>query len=151
MEITITTLSENTAGLPGYLAEWGLSMLIEADSTKILFDTGAGVAAVHNAELMDLDFKDIDRVVISHGHYDHTGGLTHLLKRIRKEIEVIAHPEIFGPKYDCRTGQPEKYIGIPSSRGELENLGARFVFEPFAGPDRGKHSDYRRNTGGDRF
>ena len=48
MEIKITTLAENTAAL-GYLAEWGLCMLIEADGVKVLFDTGAGIAAVHNA------------------------------------------------------------------------------------------------------
>ena len=51
MEIKITTLSENSAGL-GSLAEWGLSMLVEADSMKVLFDTGASISAVHNAQLL---------------------------------------------------------------------------------------------------
>jgi metal-dependent hydrolase (beta-lactamase superfamily II) len=54
MEINITTLAENTAEL-GFLAEWGLSMLVEADGVKVLFDTGMGVAAVHNAQLFGID------------------------------------------------------------------------------------------------
>jgi 7,8-dihydropterin-6-yl-methyl-4-(beta-D-ribofuranosyl)aminobenzene 5'-phosphate synthase len=72
MEIKITTLAENTAG-HGFLAEWGLSMFIKADGLKVLFDTGAGTAAVHNASLLGIDLAAVDKIVLSHGHYDHTG------------------------------------------------------------------------------
>jgi 7,8-dihydropterin-6-yl-methyl-4-(beta-D-ribofuranosyl)aminobenzene 5'-phosphate synthase len=126
MDIKITTLSENTAGLPGYLAEWGLSMLIEADNTKILFDTGAGASTVHNAELMDIEFKDIDRIVISHGHYDHTGGLREVLQKIGRPVEIIAHPDIWSSKYGRIRKGPEHFAGLPFRRELLENLGARF-------------------------
>ena len=85
MEIKITTLSENTAA-PGGLAEWGLSMLVEADGQKILFDTGGGIAAVHNAELMKIDLAAVDRMVLSHGHYDHTGGLLEVLRRAGRKV-----------------------------------------------------------------
>jgi 7,8-dihydropterin-6-yl-methyl-4-(beta-D-ribofuranosyl)aminobenzene 5'-phosphate synthase len=125
MEINITTLAENTAEL-GYLAEWGLSMFIEADGARVLFDTGMGVAAVHNAQLFDIDLATIDKIVLSHGHRDHTGGLREVLMRIKKEVEVIAHPDIWASKYTRWRKQPEQYSGLPFRRELLESLGARF-------------------------
>jgi 7,8-dihydropterin-6-yl-methyl-4-(beta-D-ribofuranosyl)aminobenzene 5'-phosphate synthase len=124
MEVKITTLSENTAKF-GYLAEWGLSMLVEADSVKILMDTGLSFSAVHNAQLMGIDLATIDRIVLSHGHVDHTGGLREILK-IKGEVEVIAHPDIWTAKYSKRNEEGTKHIGIPFTREELESLGARF-------------------------
>jgi len=73
MECRITTLAENTAGAPQTFAEWGFSALIEADGKSILMDTGLGHAITHNAELLDVDLKKIDVIVLSHGHADHTG------------------------------------------------------------------------------
>jgi 7,8-dihydropterin-6-yl-methyl-4-(beta-D-ribofuranosyl)aminobenzene 5'-phosphate synthase len=125
MEIKITTLAENTAE-PGYLAEWGLSMLVEADGVKVLFDTGMGMAAVHNAGLFDIDLATIDKIVLSHGHHDHTGGLREVLTRMKKEVEVIAHPDIWAAKYGRRGRSREQYAGVPFRRELLENLGARF-------------------------
>jgi len=125
MQIRLATLSENTANY-GYLAEWGLSILVEADGMRILVDTGLSFSAVHNAQLMGIDLATIDRIVISHGHVDHIGGLCEVLK-IRGGVEVIAHPDIWGSKYTRRDGQTvEQYIGIPFSREELESRGARF-------------------------
>ena len=92
MEVRITTLSENTANF-GFLAEWGISILIEVDGMKILVDTGLSFSAVHNAKLLGVDLSTIDRIVLSHGHVDHTGGLRDVLK-IKGEVEVIAHPDI---------------------------------------------------------
>jgi 7,8-dihydropterin-6-yl-methyl-4-(beta-D-ribofuranosyl)aminobenzene 5'-phosphate synthase len=128
MEIKITTLAENTADV-GFLAEWGLSMYIEADGVNILFDTGAGIAAVHNAQLFGIDLSKVDKIVLSHGHYDHTGGLREVLMMIKKPIEVIAHPDIWSLKYGrLRQGMgKERYSGIPFQRELLENLGARFT------------------------
>jgi 7,8-dihydropterin-6-yl-methyl-4-(beta-D-ribofuranosyl)aminobenzene 5'-phosphate synthase len=129
MEIRITTLSENTANF-GYLAEWGLSILVEADGLRILMDTGLSFSAVHNAQLMGIDLSTIDRIVLSHGHADHTGGLREVLRRGGGEVEVIAHPDIWAPKYVRRDGKTEEqYIGIPFSRGELESRSARFTLE----------------------
>jgi 7,8-dihydropterin-6-yl-methyl-4-(beta-D-ribofuranosyl)aminobenzene 5'-phosphate synthase len=125
MEIKITTLAENTAEL-GYLAEWGLSMLVEADGVKVLFDTGAGIAAVHNAQLMDIDLASVDKIVLSHGHRDHTGGLREVLMRMNKDIEIIAHPDIWAAKYTKFRKKPESYSGVPFRREMLESLGARF-------------------------
>jgi 7,8-dihydropterin-6-yl-methyl-4-(beta-D-ribofuranosyl)aminobenzene 5'-phosphate synthase len=125
MEIRITTLSENTAN-HGFLAEWGLSILVEADGQKILFDTGFGISAVHNAQLLGIDLSAVDRIVLSHGHRDHTGGLREVLLRMRKDVEVIAHPDIWAPRYTRLDNRPEQYSGIPFRRELLESLGARF-------------------------
>jgi 7,8-dihydropterin-6-yl-methyl-4-(beta-D-ribofuranosyl)aminobenzene 5'-phosphate synthase len=126
MGLGITTLSENTAGLGNFLGEWGLSMLIESGQASILFDTGQSISASHNAGLLDIDLSQIDKIVLSHGHYDHTGGLKQVLGKIGKEIEIIAHPDIWQNKYSTRQGEEERYIGIPFSRQELESLGAHF-------------------------
>jgi 7,8-dihydropterin-6-yl-methyl-4-(beta-D-ribofuranosyl)aminobenzene 5'-phosphate synthase len=125
MEIKITTLAENTAEL-GYLAEWGLCMFIETDGANILFDTGAGIAAVHNAQLFGIDLAKVDKIVLSHGHHDHTGGLREVLAMIKKPVEVIAHPDIWAPKYTRWRKRQEHYSGIPFQRELLESLGARF-------------------------
>jgi len=124
MKINISTLSENTANF-GFLAEWGLSLLVEADDTRILFDTGLSFSAVHNAKLMGIDLSEIDCIVISHGHADHTGGLREVLK-ICGDVPVIGHPDIWTAKYVKRNDGPEKYCGIPFSAEQLESLGARF-------------------------
>jgi 7,8-dihydropterin-6-yl-methyl-4-(beta-D-ribofuranosyl)aminobenzene 5'-phosphate synthase len=134
MSLSITTLSENTAGMDGLLGEWGLSFLVESDEAKVLFDTGQSFSTVHNAELLDVDLSQVDKIVLSHGHFDHTGGLLLVLGKMGKEIEVIAHPDIWQAKYAAREGEEPRYIGIPFSRPELENLGARFKLttEPVA-------------------
>jgi 7,8-dihydropterin-6-yl-methyl-4-(beta-D-ribofuranosyl)aminobenzene 5'-phosphate synthase len=126
MQIRITTLSENTANY-GYLAEWGLSILVEVDGMKILMDTGLSFSAIHNAQLMGVDLTTIDRIVISHGHADHTGGLREVLRR-RGGVDIIAHPDIWTSKYTRRDGQAqEQFIGVPFSQEELEGHGAHFL------------------------
>ncbi len=130
MEVRITTLSENTANY-GYLAEWGLSILVEVNETRILMDTGLSFSAVYNAQLMGIDLSTIDCIVLSHGHADHTGGLREVLK-IKGEVEVITHPDIWAAKYTQRNKEGVQYNGIPFLREELESRGARFklVREP---------------------
>ena len=125
MKIKVITLSENTANY-GFLAEWGLSILVDVDGTRILMDTGMSVSATHNAQLMGVDLTKIDRIVLSHGHADHTGGLREVLS-LKKGTEVIAHPDIWATKYTRRDGQAyEQFIGVPFMREELESRGARF-------------------------
>ncbi len=124
----ITTLSENTAGNrpKGLLAEYGLSILLETNGRKILFDTGQKLSTVHNAALLGIDLRDLDGIVLSHGHFDHTGGLRSVLEETG-EIEIIAHPDIFQKKY-AKSGNSKTYIGIPYTKEELEEVGAKFRF-----------------------
>lgn len=126
MGLRITTLSDNTAGRGRFLAEWGLSFLVETDEVNILFDTGKSISASHNAATVRFDLNQIDKVVLSHGHNDHTGGLRQILRKMKKEVEIIAHPDIWSAKYRRRQGEADKYIGIPFQRQKLESLGARF-------------------------
>ena len=126
MGLRITTLSDNTAGRGRFLAEWGLSFLVETDEVNILFDTGKSISASHNAATVRFDLSQIDKIVLSHGHNDHTGGLRQILRKMKKEVEIIAHPDIWSAKYRRRQGEADKYIGIPFQRQKLESLGARF-------------------------
>jgi 7,8-dihydropterin-6-yl-methyl-4-(beta-D-ribofuranosyl)aminobenzene 5'-phosphate synthase len=73
-----------------------------------------------------LDLSTIDNIVLSHGHYDHTGGLKEVLKRVGKPVEIIAHPDIWTQKYR-RGGGGERYIGIPFSMETLEPLATLFA------------------------
>ncbi|MDD5591305.1 MAG: MBL fold metallo-hydrolase [Dehalococcoidales bacterium] len=134
MEIQITTLSENTAGPGNFLGEWGLSILVEAEGLKLLLDCGQSISAVHNADIFGIDLGKIDKVILSHGHYDHTGGLRPVLARMKKRIEIIAHPDVWAAKYARRQGRADRYIGIPYRRNEMESLGACFKEEK--GPTR---------------
>jgi 7,8-dihydropterin-6-yl-methyl-4-(beta-D-ribofuranosyl)aminobenzene 5'-phosphate synthase len=133
MAIKLTTLSENTAGKPYLLAEWGLSILIETDEKTVLLDTGAGESVVHNAAILGVNLTKIDTIVLSHGHFDHTGGLQSVLPAIGHPVTIIAHQDIWIKKYDCEKDKPPREIGIPYSQNELEELGARFVLtsEPY--------------------
>ena len=126
MKLRITTLSENTANMGEFLAEWGLSILIETDEVNILLDTGSTISVCHNANTLGIDLNKVDKIVLSHGHYDHTGGLRQVLGRMKKEVEIIAHPDIWTAKYSRRKGKADRYIGIPFQCEELESLGARF-------------------------
>jgi len=125
MTLRITTLSENTAGRD-FLGEWGLSILLETETEAILFDTGKSISTVYNADILHIDLGRVSKIILSHGHYDHTGGLRDVLRRAGKEVEVIAHPDIWQAKYARRKDEPNRYIGIPFQQKELESLGARF-------------------------
>lgn len=125
--LRITTLSDNTAGLGGFLAEWGLSIMIEKDNLSVLFDCGQSISAACNADILGINLAQTESIILSHGHYDHTGGLFHVLRKMHKNIDVIAHPDIWAAKYSHRKGQDSRYIGIPHCREELESMGARFT------------------------
>jgi len=127
VNLRVTTLSENTASAPDLLAEWGLSIYLEADGLNILFDAGQSISAAFNAELLGVDLTKVDKVVLSHGHHDHTGGLEPVLRKMGKEVELVAHPDVWQAKYRHKEGLRDKYNGIPFQRSLLESLGARFV------------------------
>ncbi len=101
--LTITVLVENTAGARGLLGEHGLSLYIKADDLDLLFDTGQGLTLRHNAEQLGIDLDTVPAIAISHGHYDHTGGLLDLLQRGPRR-RLYLHPEALSPKYN-RHGQ----------------------------------------------
>jgi 7,8-dihydropterin-6-yl-methyl-4-(beta-D-ribofuranosyl)aminobenzene 5'-phosphate synthase len=122
MKIKLTTLCENTASGPNIAAEWGWSIFIEADGIKILFDTGGGMAAALNADQMGVDLNAVDKIILSHAHPDHTGGLRDILRRTDNP-EVIAHPAVWAAKYSRQTKDKKAvYRGIPFAKAELDNF-----------------------------
>jgi len=125
MKIKLTTLCENTAAEPGFFAEWGWSILVQVNEDAVLFDTGMSNAAVLNADKLGVSLPTIDTIVLSHAHWDHTGGLREVLRRTGT-VEIVAHPGIWDLKYKRAFPEEEAhYNGIPFAREELEKF-ARF-------------------------
>ncbi|WP_292425707.1 MBL fold metallo-hydrolase [Methanoregula sp.] len=106
--VSLSVLVDNNTLIDRYfLGEPGLSILIETGDRRILFDTGYSDAFIRNAETMGIDLLDLDYVVLSHGHLDHTWGLVHLVQKLagaeihslsHKKPVLVAHPYCFYPK-----------------------------------------------------
>ncbi|MEI6212468.1 MAG: MBL fold metallo-hydrolase [Desulfuromonadales bacterium] len=127
MTFRITVLCENSVGpISGTLGEHGFSALIEpSDGAPLLFDTGQGATLLHNARRMNRDLTAVSGVVISHGHYDHAGGLLPLLAEYGRRT-VYGHPAMFRPRYRVKDTGECYPIGMPQGREELEQAGADF-------------------------
>ena len=123
MQFTVTTLVENAVAQSGkaLLAEHGLSFYIQAQGRKILFDAGQNLAISNNARVLGIDLSQIDTVVLSHGHYDHSGGLRSILES-NKDFTLYGHPDVFSPKVKKTNGN-YKYIGIPVEKDYIVNCG----------------------------
>lgn len=107
----LTVLSENTTK-PDFQKEHGLSYLIEIDGEQILFDTGASDLFLKNAKKLGIDLGLVDKVVLSHGHWDHSNGLQYL-----KNKTLITHPKSFQKRYKTRV---KENIGISLTFAEIE-------------------------------
>ncbi len=152
----ITVLVENTAGPRGLLAEHGLAFWLEFGQKKILFDTGQGLTLEHNSKVLGIDLKQTDAVVLSHGHYDHTGGLEHILD-LCGSVEIYAHPAAFLPKYSRRNDGSAESSGIPEfARKDLHDLlncyigtehPTRIFGSLFATGQIPRMTDFEKNTG----
>jgi len=106
-QATITVLVENTAGRRGLLGEHGLSFWITADGQPLLFDTGQGMALGHNAKKLGIALENLTAIALSHGHYDHTGGLPFVLEKC-PGATLFLHPAALQPKYSLNNS-----IGSP--------------------------------------
>jgi 7,8-dihydropterin-6-yl-methyl-4-(beta-D-ribofuranosyl)aminobenzene 5'-phosphate synthase len=129
MKFRVTILCENLVGRLGGLGEHGFSAFIETDRGNYLFDTGSGLSIVPNSLTLDKDLKTIKKIFLSHGHYDHTGGLPEVLK-MRGPVDVHAHPHVFLDRIAVlKEGHREtkRFIGIRYKKRYLESLGAHFI------------------------
>ena len=133
----ITVLMENTAADATMFAEHGLSLYIQTAKHNILFDMGQTDAFARNAEALGVDLRDADIAILSHGHYDHGGGLARFLE-INDRAPVYLHRRAFGEYYHG----PEKYIGLAKSLKLSARL--RYVDEDLAIDD--TLSLHARNT-----
>lgn len=128
MDWKITVLCENTVPKPGLVGEHGFAALIEVAGESILFDTGQGFALIPNALRLNKDLRLVSQVVLSHGHFDHTGGLLAFLG-IHGPCDITAHPDILSERFwrlPSPTGEAPLSIGIPWREAYLTSRGARF-------------------------
>jgi 7,8-dihydropterin-6-yl-methyl-4-(beta-D-ribofuranosyl)aminobenzene 5'-phosphate synthase len=125
--VKLTTIVDNTAKFSSQCwAEHGLSILIEANKRKVLFDTGqSGDVFLHNVKKLNINLSKLDSIVLSHGHYDHTGGLTSVLN-VAKKPKIYVHPDVFRKKY-LKIDKKFKYRGIPSDQNKLRRNN-HFIF-----------------------
>lgn len=113
----ITALVENTASDKRFQTEHGLSLYIETEDKKILFDMGQTDRFLKNAGLLGIDLENVDLAVLSHGHYDHGGGLKYFLE-INRKAPVYVSAFAFEPHYNGT----EKYIGLDVSLMKNDRL-----------------------------
>ena len=108
--VSVTVLSDNRAAY-GLEAEHGFALWIETAGHRILFDTGRGEAILKNAEALGIDIGLADCVVLSHGHYDHTGNVSRVLERAG-HARVYLHPDALQARYSIH--DVPKPIGMPT-------------------------------------
>ncbi len=131
MKARITIICENSVSMKGGIGEHGFAAFLETERGNYLFDTGRGEGLIFNLLQFDKDVLSIQKIFLSHGHQDHTGGLASLLELLG-EAEVLAHPDLFAVRYRItqKEGkQIKRFIGLKFRRPYLESLGGKFILE----------------------
>lgn len=112
MSLKITTLIENNSDKNNVLInEHGLSLYIEINEKKILFDTGQSGDFIKNTEKLKINLDDLDYVILSHGHYDHSGGFMKLVKNTNTSFELIIGNGFFNEKHKLIENESYKFNG----------------------------------------
>ena len=116
----IVTLMEDTACAPGFVCEHGLSFYIEANGKKLLFDMGQTALFLRNAQTLGVPLEEVDTAFVSHGHYDHGGGLAAFLE-VNRRAPVYLHRQAFEPHFSQK---PDgiKPIGLEPALAHSERL-----------------------------
>lgn len=128
-EVRLTVVVENSASLenPKLLAKHGLCFLVEAKidesrGVRIMMDTGpSSDITLHNIQALNVDLESVEVIFLSHGHYDHLGGLIDVLKQINRQVPIVAHPKIFNPKFIYKPYL--KNVGPPFKLQDIEAAG----------------------------
>lgn len=129
MKTKITVLCENLVGRLVGSGEHGFSVFIETNGGNYLLDTGSGHSVVANSLVLNKDLRTIRKIFLSHGHYDHTGGLPEVLK-LRGNVDVHVHPHVFLDRIAVlkeEDKETKQFVGIPYKKTYLEFLGANFL------------------------
>lgn len=111
-DIRIRVLVDNAKGADGLLARWGLSLWIETTDARVLLDCGDSDAFLRNAEHLGIRLAAADAFVLSHGHYDHGGGIGALLEAA-PSVPLVAHPAALAPRFSRRASGKVEPIGLP--------------------------------------
>ncbi|MFA6424640.1 MAG: MBL fold metallo-hydrolase [Phycisphaerae bacterium] len=114
--LTVTILIDNYADA-NLNSEHGLSLWLDFGEKRVLFDTGQTNMILKNAELLGIDLSCTDAIVLSHGHYDHTGGLPSVLK-IAHNAKIYLHPAATESKFSQKPSGM-KLVGMPTSAKEF--------------------------------
>jgi 7,8-dihydropterin-6-yl-methyl-4-(beta-D-ribofuranosyl)aminobenzene 5'-phosphate synthase len=126
----VQILCDNNIGRMDFLGEHGFAALIAHEGKRYLFDTGQGHTLPHNVKQGGIALKGIDTIFLSHGHFDHTGGLAWVLEQTGP-TKVVAHPAVFARHMARLSDDPAtapRYIGSPNLQDDLEATGAIFDF-----------------------
>jgi 7,8-dihydropterin-6-yl-methyl-4-(beta-D-ribofuranosyl)aminobenzene 5'-phosphate synthase len=128
--LEVTILCDNIVGIPLGIGEHGFSAFVERSGESILFDTGRGTGIVPNSLAFGKDLREVKKICISHGHFDHSEGIVQVLA-LARGAEVCAHPDIFQVRIADRKDEKgilpnRRFVGIPYRREHLELMGANF-------------------------
>lgn len=132
--VKVTTLADNVVYDSRLLGQFGFSALLEIRDHKkrkhiIMFDTGSKkTALLNNIKALKLDLSQLECIVLSHGHYDHTSATVEVIKKAKPKVKVIAHPNAFLLKFKIEKGK-RKHHGMPRGEGKLDiqKAGAQIV------------------------
>ncbi len=127
MNVEINVLVENTTPSSALIGEYGFSARLLIDNHNILFDTGSNDALFINSTALRIDLAQVEEIIISHGHYDHTGAVMPFLKKYGGR-KIYAHSGIFPRRLVSRTGGHVVDIGCKFAYQEAVDAGAEFVF-----------------------
>jgi len=119
MEVKVTILCDNLAGPLSFKGEHGLSVLVEVEGKSFLWDCGQSDVAAHNAMISGLDLRKLEGIGISHGHFDHAGGLLAVISSSGPK-NLYMHPKALEPKF-FMAGDVKRFIGIPFRKEALES------------------------------
>lgn len=117
-EVNIRILVDGHVGVGKLMGEAGFAALVDIyyndkSAKRMLFDTGGSTPALlHNLKQMSIVLSTVDMVILSHGHWDHVGGLMDMLKEIGKRVPVLLHPQAIAPKIFTDDKGKEHNIGI---------------------------------------
>ena len=126
--LSCVIIVDDAPGKDGLLSEHGFSLWIEADDARILFDPGQSDALLHNARTLGIDLSSADAILLSHGHYDHSGGLAAVMS-INRNAPVYCHADATVRRYSMREdglaheiGMPDRCADVLASSGRMRKV-----------------------------